>query len=174
MGFSTDQSRERDCNPANLAASSRNDLDMTLPQDREYLLLALEEAKKCTPTSTAYCVGCVIVNPATSTVLATGYSRELLGNTHAEENALAKLVSQERLTGLDLYATERLSGSKPCTDRILEAGELIRRVVLGVREPDKFVKCVGVEKLQSHGVEVIRNEDAELEKECLDVAKRGH
>jgi pyrimidine deaminase RibD-like protein len=182
MGFSTDQSREGDCKPANLAASSvhqQNDLDMTLPQDREYLLLALEEAKKCTPISTAYCVGCVIVNPATSTVLATGYSRELPGNTHAEENALAKLASQERLTGLDLYATmepcsERLSGNKPCTDRILEAGGLIRRVVLGVREPDKFVKCVGVEKLQSHGVEVIRNEDAKLEKECLDVAKRGH
>ena len=152
---------------------------MTLPHDREYLLLALEEAKKCIPNATAYCVGCVIVNPSTSTVLSTGYSRELPGNTHAEENALAKLASHEELSGLDLYATmepcsERLSGNKPCTDRILEAGSLIRRVVLGVREPDEFVKCMGVEKLQAHGVEVVRNEDEELENECLEVAKRGH
>jgi pyrimidine deaminase RibD-like protein len=152
---------------------------MTLPPDREYLLLALEEAKKCIPTPTAYCVGCIIVNPSTSTVLSTGYSRELPGNTHAEENALTKLGSQDGLAGLDLYATmepcsERLSGNKSCADRILEAGGLIRRVVLGVREPDKFVKCVGVEKLQAHGVEVIRNEDVELEKECLEVAKQGH
>ena len=148
-------------------------------QDREYLLLALEEAKKCIPIPTAYCVGCVIVDPAASTVVSMGYSRELPGNTHAEENALAKLVSRDGLTGLDLYATmepcsERLSGNKPCTDGILEVGKLIRRVVLGVREPEKFVKCVGVEKLQAHGVEVIRNEDEELEKACLQVAKQGH
>lgn len=154
-----------------------------------FLSLALDEAKKCKPTPTAYCVGCVIVQPATRTVLATGYSRELPGNTHAEENALTKLFSQykskshpeslSKLVGLDMYATmepcsERLSGNKPCTDRILEAGRLIGRVILGVREPDKFVKCVGVEKLQESGIAVVRNDDEELEKECLEVARRGH
>ena len=70
--------------------------------------------------------------------------------------------------------SERLSGNKPCTDRMLEADGLIRRVVLGVREPDKFVKCVGVERLMEHGVIVVRNEDEELEKQCLEAAKRGH
>jgi len=165
--------------PSRERHTMKNGLDIMLQRDHEYLLLALQEAKKCIPTPTAYCVGCVIVDPATSTVLATGYSRELPGNTHAEENALAKLGSRDGLTGLDLFATmepcsERLSGNKPCTDRILEAGKLIRRVVLGVREPDKFVKCVGVEKLQAHGVEVIRNEDEALEGECLQIAKRGH
>jgi len=55
----------------------------------------------------------------------------------------------------------------------LEAVGLIRRVVLGVREPDRFVQCVGVEKLEEHGIVVVRNEDVELEKECLAVASRG-
>ena len=150
---------------------------MSLPDDDRFLRLALNEAKICTPTPTAYCVGCVIVHPKTCQVLSTGYSREFPGNTHAEENALTKLQSRD--TGLDMYVTmepcsERLSGNKSCTDRILEADGLIRRVILGVREPDKFVKCVGVERLMEHGIIVVRNEDKELEKECLEVAKRGH
>jgi pyrimidine deaminase RibD-like protein len=153
---------------------------MSVPDDDQFLRFALAEAKKCTPTSTAYCVGCIIVHPETRKILATGYSRELRGNTHAEENALTNLLSKSpELNGLDMYATmepcsERLSGNKPCTDRILEAGNLIRRVILGVREPDKFVRCVGVEKLQENGIIVVRNQDEELERECLEVAKRGH
>jgi pyrimidine deaminase RibD-like protein len=159
-------------------------------QDRVSLKQALDEARKCIPNPTAYCVGCVIVDPATQKVLSTGFSRELSGNTHAEECALAKLQTQtpdvatedaesRRLVGLDMYATmepcsERLSGNKSCTDRILENGGLIGRVVLGVREPDTFVKCVGVEKLLAHGVVVVRNDDEELERECLEVARRGH
>jgi pyrimidine deaminase RibD-like protein len=153
-------------------------------QDRVYLKQALDEARKCIPTSTAYCVGCVIVDPTTQTILSTGFSRELPGNTHAEECALAKLkpndaTNDRELKGLDMYATmepcsERLSGNKPCTDRILESGGLIGRVVLGVREPDTFVKCVGVEKLLAHGIVVVRNDDEELERVCLEVARRGH
>jgi pyrimidine deaminase RibD-like protein len=154
-------------------------VEMSLDDDQKFLKLALEEAKKCEPTSTAYCVGCVIVDPITRTVLSTGYSRELPGNSHAEENALSKLPRVSQLGALDLYATmepcsERLSGNTSCTDRILEAVGLIRRVVLGVREPDKFVKCVGVERLEQGGIVIVRNEDVELEKECLAVASRGH
>ena len=155
--------------------------------DQKFLGLALDEARKCSPTKTAYCVGCVIVHPQTREILAIGYSRELPGSTHAEENALTKLLSAsdsqikggDSLKDLDLYATmepcsERLSGNKSCTDRILERGNLVGRVVLGVREPDKFVKCIGVEKLLENGIVVVRNEDEELERECLEVARRGH
>lgn len=157
---------------------------MAKPDDSKFLSLALDEARKCIPTSTAYCVGCVIVHPVSRKVLATGYSRQLPGNTHAEENALAKFeLCRDEIDsdtkGLDMYATmepcsERLSGNKSCTDRILEARGLIGRVVLGVREPDTFVRCVGVEKLQERGIVVIRNENEELERECLEVARRGH
>jgi pyrimidine deaminase RibD-like protein len=62
-----------------------------------FMKVALDEAEKCIPTPTAFCVGCVIVVPIRSAtgveekvILSTGYSRELVGNTHAEANALAK------------------------------------------------------------------------------------
>ena len=148
--------------------------------DKEYLKLALEEARKCEPTATAYCVGCIIVEPVSNRIVATGFSRELPGNTHAEECALRKLLQTKTTEdGLDMYVSmepcsERLSGNKPCADRIVEAGRLIKRVILGVREPDEFVKCVGVDTLQEHGIIVLRNDDEELERECLEVARRGH
>ncbi|KAG9083578.1 hypothetical protein FRC07_013888, partial [Ceratobasidium sp. 392] len=73
-----------------------------LNEDRvRYMRLALEEAAKCEPTPTAFCVGCVITVPASNTkdttthkILSVGYSRELPGNTHAEANALAKARAQ--------------------------------------------------------------------------------
>ena len=159
---------------------------MSLPEDLAFLHLALDEAKKCIPVQTAYSVGCLIVDPRTHQILAKGHSRELEGNTHAEENALTKLLPQETpsermkgLKNLDMYCTmepcsERLSGKTSCTDRILEAKGLIGRVVLGVREPDTFVRCVGVEKLQENGIVVVRCEDEEFTKECLEVARSQH
>ncbi|PWN20073.1 PAP2-domain-containing protein [Microstroma glucosiphilum] len=100
--------------------------------------LALRQASRCEPTSTAFCVGCIIAVSGSEEVVATGFSRELEGNTHAEQCALDKLVSspgriegEEAKTGeetevleLDLYTTmepcsERLSGATPCAQRIL-------------------------------------------------------
>lgn len=160
-----------------------------------FLQLALEEARKCIPTPTAFCVGSVITASPTSSseplVLATGYSRELPGNTHAEANALAKLraLSPSQLASLipglspeisidellaraDIYATMepcsvRTSGLAPCANAIIAAG--IRRCYIGVGEPDDFVKCEGTQRLKDAGVEVIWVKG--LEKECLDVAR---
>ncbi|GAC75861.1 RNA pseudouridylate synthases [Moesziomyces antarcticus T-34] len=112
---------------------------------RHYVLmkLALDEADKSPPTDTAFCVGCVLSvtsddsAPASSHVLATGFSREFPGNTHAEQCALDKLVADFATTqsskgstriptlDLDLYTTmepcsERLSGNLPCVQRIIE------------------------------------------------------
>lgn len=159
---------------------------MSLPNDLAFLRIALDEAKKCTPVQTAYSVGCLIVDPITHQILTKGYSRELDGNTHAEENALTKLLSQgtpsdriQELKSLDMYCTmepcsERLSGKKSCTDRILDVKGLIGRVVLGVREPDRFVRCVGAEKLRENEIVVVRCEDKEFSKECLEVARSQH
>ncbi len=110
------------------------------------MLDALRLADQCAPTSTAFCVGCVIaVAPSHASLvqharLADGYSRELEGNTHAEQNALTKIDThyqhfvvaassagtriEARELALDLYTTmepcsERLSGAAPCVDRIL-------------------------------------------------------
>ncbi|KAK8810683.1 hypothetical protein WA158_007258 [Blastocystis sp. Blastoise] len=121
--------------------------------DAEFMKLAIEEAKKCIPVQTAYNVGAVIVK--NGVVLSTGFSRELPGNTHAEECALMKY--QGDLTGCVLYSTmepcsTRLSQKMSCTDRIIKTN--IKEVVIGIKEPDHFVHCVGVELLKRHNIQI--------------------
>ena len=168
------------------------------PSFMEYLRLALDEARKCTPSPTAFCVGCVLTAtyPPESdipVILARGYSRELPGNTHAEANALAKArqLSEKQLLELfpgasppisvdailrhaDVYTTMepcsiRTSGLAPCADALIAAG--IRRCFIGVGEPDDYVNCEGAQKLKDAGIEVIWLSG--LEKECLEVARMG-
>ncbi|KAG8745116.1 hypothetical protein FRC10_008727 [Ceratobasidium sp. 414] len=158
-----------------------------------YMRLALEEAAKCEPTPTAFCVGCVItvptvVDPVVHTILSTGYSRELPGNTHAEANALAKARANtdelrqtfgedvdRLLQTADVYTTlepcsVRTSGLAPCADALIAAK--VRTCIIGVSEPDDFVQCEGSRKLQDAGVEIVRLEG--MEAECLAAARRGH
>lgn len=131
--------------------------------------LALYQASQCEPTSTAFCVGCVITDAQTNAILSTGFSRELPGNTHAEECALSKLIDQSQLQSqtsspslpilhLNLYTSmepcsERLSGSTPCAQRILSFNEahhttvnndtthrlLISNIYQGTAEPQDFI-----------------------------------
>lgn len=114
-----------------------------LPRHYDMMVRALDEADKSPPTDVAFCVGCVIspCSDTTSTlsdILATGFSRELPGNTHAEQCALDKLAVDFKVKhspesnnksvptlDLDLYTTmepcsERLSGNLPCVQRILQ------------------------------------------------------
>ena len=129
----------------------------------------------------------------TPVILATGYSRELPGNTHAEANALLKsqMLSAKEISSLlstkdpieynsllqytDVYTTLepcsiRASGLRPCVDVLVESK--IKRCMIGVSEPDDFVKCEGAQKLKEAGIEVIWLDG--LQDECLAVARRGH
>ncbi|KAI7870433.1 cytidine deaminase-like protein [Spinellus fusiger] len=131
--------------------------------DLNYMHQAIEQANLSIPVPGAYCVGAILVKDGK--VLSTGFSRELPGNTHAEECALMKVKDVE---GSTLYTTMepcsvRLSGNRSCTERVIESG--IRRVVMGVREPPHLVICTGISKLLEHGiaVEVVPN----VEKACL-------
>ncbi|KAF9571001.1 hypothetical protein EC968_001086 [Mortierella alpina] len=196
-----------------------------------FMKLAIEQANLSIPVPSGYCVGAVLVqethpDPDSDLpqvdrfrVVATGYSRELPGNTHAEECCLIKLaaaaekeaekdldaglvadgedgddVDQQSRTGADqqqqkhhqelqhhrhaaisalrrrrssvklrqewiMYSTmepcsTRLSGHRACADLLIESG--VRRVYVGVREPDHFVKTVvGVEKMVERGIDVV-------------------
>ncbi|KAG0665855.1 DRAP deaminase [Rhodotorula mucilaginosa] len=159
------------------------------PEHVRYMRLALAEARKSIPVETAFCVGAVIVSSPThptsspSTVLATGYSRELPGNTHAEQCALDKIKGQgpaaadDVLAGASIYTTmepcsERLSGNVPCVQRILATG--ISSVFIGVEEPKDFVECEGTRLLREAGRQVfvvVDPEDPDLGKACLQVAR---
>jgi pyrimidine deaminase RibD-like protein len=174
-------------------------------QHIQYLRDALSEAAKCTPSPTAFCVGCVLVARYPSSnaeqqqqpvVLATGYSRELPGNTHAEANALTKArnLSPEQLSELLLFPTSagagctiddvlrhtdiyttlepcsvRTSGLAPCADALVASK--VARCFIGVGEPGDFVQCEGARKLKEAGCQVIWVKG--LEEECLAAARRG-
>ncbi|KAJ3034094.1 DRAP deaminase [Rhizophlyctis rosea] len=143
---------------------------MTTNQDRDYMLQAIAEANKSPSSDQAYCVGALLLSPGPHpTILSTGYSRELPGNTHAEEVCLLKLPSPTLAHGATIYTTMepcglRLSGKTPCANLLLEAK--IGRVVMGVKEPPNFVaECSGAASLRSMGVVVDHVEG--LEEECL-------
>lgn len=148
----------------------------TDPKHFKFMNLALQEAHKCTGTPTAYCVGALLTTPD-GKILSTGYSRELPGNTHAEQCCFDKLTAAGQIIPADviLYTTmepcsERLSGNVPCVQRVLDAG--IKTVYVGVEEPVFFVVNTGREQLAKGGVNVVKV--VGLEQEIGEVAIKGH
>tara|TARA_R110002060_G_scaffold77771_2_gene89654 strand:- start:267 stop:785 length:519 start_codon:yes stop_codon:yes gene_type:complete len=153
-----------------------------------YMREALELARKSPPKPTNYRVGALLVNGKTNTVLATGYTLECEGNTHAEQSCFIKLAEKHKVTeealgdvlpeGAVLYTTvepcfKRLSGNLPCVERIIKLGNAIKTVYVGVKEPEKFVgQNTGRKQLEDAGIEVILVEG--MEKEILEVATAGH
>ncbi len=121
--------------------------------------VAIELARRCPPSATAYAVGAVILDQHGQEI-ARGYSRETDPVVHAEEAALAKVPDGDtRLAGATIFSTlepcsERRSRPRPCTQLILAAG--IRRVVIAWREPALLVRAPsGVELLRKAGVAVV-------------------
>ncbi|KAJ2710333.1 hypothetical protein H4R19_003798 [Coemansia spiralis] len=128
-------------------------------RDVELMQAAIECGKQCSSVDSAYNVGAVIAD-ADGAVVSTGYSRQLPGNTHAEQCALLALAERQVgvPAGAALYTTmepcsRRLSGNTPCVRRILDAG--IRRVFIGAMEPPNFVHCTGAADLEQQGVHVV-------------------
>lgn len=152
--------------------------EWALEPHRKYMEMALEQARLCGETQTQFNVGLVLVHEGK--VLATGRSRELPGNTHAEQCALEKYYKEvgkrEVPLGTEIYTTMepctlRLSGNEPCVSRIL--GTNIRTCFVGVVEPDTFVKDnSSVTLLEDGGVEYVHI--GGYEAEALRVATLGH
>lgn len=143
--------------------------------DTFWLNVALLEAEKCRGIQ-FYGVGCVIVSPGGVSKGHTGaMTHEHLGQTkmrHAEEVAILRAEAEGiSLVGGTLYSTlepcsERLSGLRSCTSRIIGSG--IKRVVFGAHEPyDPQLKitCEGAKILAEAGIEVVHL--PELQDECL-------
>jgi diaminohydroxyphosphoribosylaminopyrimidine deaminase/5-amino-6-(5-phosphoribosylamino)uracil reductase len=95
--------------------------------------------------------------------LSRGYSRDDSPVLHAEESALAKLISHDvDLSSATIYTSmepcsSRRSGPRTCTELILAAG--LRRVVIGLLEPPVFVDCVGLDALRAADIQVVRISD---------------
>ncbi|KAJ2712557.1 hypothetical protein H4R19_002693 [Coemansia spiralis] len=134
-----------------------------------FMGLAIQQAHLALPIDSAFNVGSLLVNGRQ--IIATGYSRELPGNTHAAQCAIEKSKSTQQahlVYGAVLYTTmepcsSRLSGNPSCSAHIIGAG--IRRVVIGVKEPATFSNCQGVARLLEAGIEVVHLKI--LEERCL-------
>lgn len=159
-----------------------------------YMRLALAEARKSPPSASKFSVGAVLVSPSSSpTILATGYSLELPGNTHAEQCCILKYAAHHGVpesevgrflpVDTELYTTmepcnARLSGNRPCVDTILacqtkDGHPAITKVFVGIKEPSTFLAInEGEAKLHSGGVQVVHVSG--LEDEILAVARSGH
>ena len=135
--------------------------------DQRFLRWAIELARLCPSSDTAFSVGAVIVGED-GAVLSTGYSREQEDKDHAEEVALRKLgagklgagkpgLADPRVRGATLYTSlvpcgARASRPVTCVQHILDAG--IARVVYAWREPPLFAAGDGAERLRAAGVPV--------------------
>lgn len=182
-----------------------------------YLNECLKLAERSPPKPTNFRVGAILLSrhrlaampgpkresteTYEDTVLSTGYTLELPGNTHAEECCLAKYASDHHVQGdqageiphrerskrdengkLVMYVTmepcgKRLSGNTPCALRIAQTradgGKGIDKVYFGIKEPETFVgESEGCKVLSLAGVEWELVEG--METEILKVASLGH
>ncbi len=98
-------------------------------------------------------VGAVIADEAASEVIARGWTQPG-GRPHAETEALQR--AGEKARGRTLYVTlepcAHHGKTPPCVDAILAAG--LKRVVVGLRDPDPRTAGEGLERLRSAGVDV--------------------
>jgi diaminohydroxyphosphoribosylaminopyrimidine deaminase/5-amino-6-(5-phosphoribosylamino)uracil reductase len=123
--------------------------------------VALREARKgMGRTSPNPCVGAVIVRG--QAIVATGYHKKA-GTPHAEIHALRQAGALA--SGATLYVTlepcNHTGRTPPCSKAIAASG--IRRVVVGMQDPNPLVDGSGTKYLQSQGIEVV---NGVLEAEC--------
>ena len=104
-------------------------------------------------------VGCIIVKD--NQVIAEGYHMKY-GSKHAEINALEDLnknnnISEAELRQLTLYCTLEPcchhGKTGPCTDAIIKSG--IKKVVIGIKDPNPKVSGSGIKQLEDNGIEVL-------------------
>lgn len=118
---------------------------------------AIENAKRFKPDDSKRIpkVGAVIEKDGK--VLADGWRQ---AEIHAEKDALAKVADRNSLRGATVYTTlepctprVRRKPEESCTSLLLDAG--IKKVVIGILDPNQGVCGKGVLALQKHDIEVV-------------------
>ena len=96
-------------------------------------------------------VGCVVVKDGQ--IIAEGY-HEKYGGFHAERNALTycKTETNDALLYVTLEPCCHYGKTPPCTEIIIEKG--IKKVFVGILDPNPLVAGKGVKMLQEAGIEV--------------------
>lgn len=100
-------------------------------------------------------VGCVLAIETTGEIIARAVTAPG-GRPHAETIALAE--AGPRAIGATLYVTlepcSHIGQTGPCADQIIAAG--VKRVVVGIEDPDPRVAGRGLERLRAAGIDVQR------------------
>lgn len=100
-------------------------------------------------------------NPWVGAVVVAADGRRFVGHTHAPGDIHAEIHALQQAgdaaRGATLYATlepcNHTGRTGPCTEAIIAAG--IRRVVVGVHDPDPRVSGSGIDRLRAAGVDVL-------------------
>ena len=113
-------------------------------------------------------VGCCIV--LDDKIIGEGYTSKAGGN-HAEVNAINSVEDKSLLKLSTIYVTLEPcchhGKTPPCADKIIASG--MKKVVIGIKDPNPLVCGKGIEKLKENGIEVI---SGVLKKECIEHHKR--
>lgn len=141
--------------PTNWFAAPKRRVLPPLPHwrvDEGYMRLALYVARDGTPAPNPR-VGAVVVSGGR--IVSVGYHRRA-GEAHAEVEALreAGLLARGGTLYVTLEPCNHHGRTPPCVDAILRAG--IERVVIGCEDPNPFVRGGGADRLERHGVQVVR------------------
>ncbi len=137
---------------------------MKIENDQYFMRLALQEACKGKGrTSPNPCVGAVVVK--NNIVIAKGYHAKA-GSPHAEVHALLEAGSEahDATIYVTLEPCNHVGKTPPCSHAILKSG--IKRVVVGMEDPNPLVDGSGINFLRKHGVEVIAGV---LSQECVKI-----
>ena len=138
------------------AVASEYQKSSHVDDDRRFELMAIEEARKSVPEDDKVRpkVGAVVVK--NGKVLATAYRGEAAGN-HAEYFALDNKLADDSAAGATVYTTlepctARNPPKIPCVERII--ARKIKRVVIGMVDPDVKVRGLGLLKLRDANISI--------------------
>lgn len=113
-------------------------------------------------------VGCVIVH--NDSIIGEGWHQKF-GGPHAEVNALNSVKDRSLLNQSTVYVTlepcSHFGKTPPCANALIEHN--VKRVVVGMTDPNPLVSGNGIKLLRNAGIEVIT--DA-LKNECAELNKR--
>ncbi|MBQ5689439.1 MAG: bifunctional diaminohydroxyphosphoribosylaminopyrimidine deaminase/5-amino-6-(5-phosphoribosylamino)uracil reductase RibD, partial [Bacteroidales bacterium] len=132
-------------------------------QDIEYMQRAIALAKKGAGfVNPNPMVGCVVVKD--NEIITEGY-HEYYGGFHAERNALTNTTTDCK--DATLYVTLEpcchYGKTPPCTEIIIEKG--IKKVVVGLLDPNPLVAGKGIKILEDAGIEVVTGVEVDKIKE---------